>query len=343
MRITITTLLLFLSFNYFAQSTTNAGEYMTYFSEQYTAIQKDTWSYVRAISHGKSARKVDKKRTELLSTISSALNKAKRAKAFKENTAYRDSVVAYFSMVQIVLNEDYSKIMDMEEIAEQSYDLMEAYMTARDVASDKLSAASEMIDREHRKFANENDVTIIESESKLGNNMKIANLVYDHYNEVYLIFFKSFKQELYLIEAMQNKDVSAIQQNRNALIASSKEGFEKLKNVELYNNDPIMVNATKELLEFYLKEAEKDVDVMLDYLEKSENFNKIKTSFDQKKEKNRTKEDVDNYNEAVNDMNKAVNAYNAMNEISNKIRSSLIDDWNNSSDKFTSKNIPRSR
>lgn len=343
MKISISILLLSLSSFIFSQSTTNPGEYMNYFSSEYKSIQKDMWDYVKSVSHGRSARKVDKKRYELLSTISAALKKAQRAKAFKDDVSYRDSVVAYFNMVDIVLREDYSQIMDMEEIAEQSYDLMEAYMLARDVASDKMSEAGDMIDREHRAFADKYDVKLIESESKLGDKMAVANEVYDHYNKVYLIFFKSYKQELYLQDAMQSKDVSAIEQNRNALIATANEGIEMLESVVLFANDKSMVLATIDLLKFYIQEAENDVDVMLDYLTISENFNKIKASFDQKKEKNRTQEDVDSYNEGVNNLNQAVNTYNAMNDKANKERVKLIDGWNSTSDKFTSKHVPRGK
>ncbi len=334
---------LFLSSIASAQSTTNAGEYMTYFSSEYQRIQEDMWDYTRSVSHGRSARTVEKRRGELIASTGAALKRAKSAKDFNGNTRYRDSVVLYFTLTDLVLREDYAKIVDMEAVAEQSYDAMEAYMMARELASDKMVQAGDMIQREHETFAAENHVTLIETETKLGQKMEIADKVYDHYNAVYLIFFKSYKQELYLLDAIGRNDVSAIEQNRNALLGTLEQGLEKLKTVEKYEGDASMMDATLELFKFYQSEAEKDAQLALNYIETNERFTKIKEAFDAKKEKSRTQEDVDQYNAGVNELNKAVNDYNAANEKANAQRASLIDAWNKTAERFTDKHVPKGK
>jgi len=45
---------------------------------------------------------------------------------WKGDRSYRNSSVAYLKLVYHVFNEDYGKILNLEEIAEQSYDAMEA-------------------------------------------------------------------------------------------------------------------------------------------------------------------------------------------------------------------------
>ena len=57
---------------------------------------------------------------------------------YKWRWCFRDSVVRYLELSYAVLNNDYAKIMDMEEISEQSYDAMEAYMLAQQIANDKM-------------------------------------------------------------------------------------------------------------------------------------------------------------------------------------------------------------
>ena len=299
----------------------NAGEYMNVFSTEYSKIQQDMWDYTSSVSHGKSARKVEKRRMELIQTSNTALNKAKSQKGFNGSTQYKDSVVEYLKIVNLVLKEDYAKIVDMEEIAENSYDLMEAYMTARELASDKLVEASKMVSREQKRFAEANNVTLIESESALDDKMEVAGKVYDHYNEVYLIFFKSYKQEAYLIDAISKNDINAVEQNR----------------------DRSLVLATNDLLKFYITEAEKETPKIADFILKSENFNQIKAAFEKKSEKSRTQADVDGYNKAVNEMNAAVNVYNATNESLNKSRSKNIDNWNKTAQAFTDKHVPKGK
>lgn len=321
----------------------NAGEYMNVFSTEYSKIQQDMWDYTSSVSHGKSARKVEKRRMELIQTSNTALNKAKSQKGFNGSTQYKDSVVEYLKIVNLVLKEDYAKIVDMEEIAENSYDLMEAYMTARELASDKLVEASKMVSREQKRFAEANNVTLIESESALDDKMEVAGKVYDHYNEVYLIFFKSYKQEAYLIDAISKNDINAVEQNREALKTTAEEGLKKLEKVALYNNDRSLVLATNDLLKFYITEAEKETPKIADFILKSENFNQIKAAFEKKSEKSRTQADVDGYNKAVNEMNAAVNVYNATNESLNKSRSKNIDNWNKTAQTFTDKHVPKGK
>ena len=341
MKIKLTFLvLLFSASSAFVQAQTSL-EYMQSFSNQYKAIQKDTWDYTSSVSHGKSARKVDKRRKELIETSKSALSTVKAANAYEGSTAYRDAVISYFQISYDVLNEDYAKIVDMEEIAEQSYDNMEAYMTARERANDKLAEAGKMVQEAQRKFAEENDIKLIQTDDDTDKKMGIASQVYSHYNAVYLIFFKSFKQEIYLMDALSRQDLNAIEQNREALQSTAKEGIEKLRALPLYAEDRTMVENSISLLEFYIQEATMDLPKMTDYFLKSENFQKVKSNFDQIKEKNRTQADVDSYNTAVNEMNEASNTYNKTNESLNAQRSKYIDSWNRTAQKFTSKHVPK--
>jgi hypothetical protein len=111
----------------------------------------------------------------------------------------------------------------------------------------------------------------------------------------------------------------------------------------LYAGDITLVAVTRELLNFYAEEAEKQAPVALAYFEANENFGKVQKAFEAKKEKDRKQEDVDTFNEAVNSVNSAVNAYNAGNEKANKDRAANIDNWNKSADKFTMKHVPHGK
>lgn len=220
---------------------------------------------------------------------------------------------------------------------------MEVYMLARERATDKSDAAGEMVEREQKLFASENNINLISSTDGLDQKMAVVSEVYKTYNEVYLIFFKSFKQEIYLTDAINRKDINAIEQNRTALIATAKEGLEKLNQLSPYKGDKSTIEATRKLLNFYIQEAENEIPPMVDYFMKSGNFEKVKKSFDAIPEKKRTQSDVNEYNKAVNDMNAAVNGYNKSNNSINKQRSGLIDNWNHIAQSFTDKHVPKGK
>lgn len=336
-----TTLFLFvvgLSTQLVAQSSV---DYMEKIATETKKIQSDMWDYTHAVSHGKSARKVEKKRAELLKTSQQALNRVTNMQAFEGNTAYRDSMASFLRINYLVLKEDYAKIVDMEEIAEKSYDNMEAYLMAKEAANVKMEASSEMVRREQAVFAAANDITLVTTEDELDKKMGVANEVYKYYNQVYLIFFKSYIQESYLMASLLNKDVNGIQQNRNALATTSEEGLKLIAEMEAFKGtDNTIVTTCTDMLKFYADEVEK-MEVVTDYFLKSENLNTVKNSFEQIKEKNRTQEDVDRYNGAVNELNEAVEKYNQVNDELNENRSKKLEAWNKSVAKFTDKHVPK--
>lgn len=326
-----------------AQKFNNAGEYMDYIGKEYRAISADTWDYIGAVAHGKSARKVANKRADLIKTCQTAKSKVARMPGYEGDSEYRDSVLSYFKLTYNVLNGDYEKIMDMEEISEQSYDAMEAYLTAQEVASEKMEAASKMIYDEQLKFANKHGVTIIDKKDPMEEKMKIASEVMDYYNVIYLIFFKSYKQEAYMIDAMNKSDINGMEQNKNSLIKFAEEGLEKLSKLENYKNDNSLIKACTDMLNFYKSEAGDKMNDLTNFYMKKENYEKIKAAFDAKKQSERTQEDIDKINNAGNDYNKALEAYNKTNNDLNKNRNTYLNNWNKTVQTFLDKYVPRGK
>lgn len=320
----------------------SAGDYMDDINKDMKNITQVSWEYVSATSHGNNAKKVDKKRLEVLQILSDAKTRVAKIGDFNGNSTYRDAVVKFLDLSFAVFNEDYANLVDMEEVAEQSYDFMEAYMLAKEKANEKLDKAGDEMDVAEKQFAKDNNINLIDPEkSKIGENLRISNLVYDHYNVIYLIFFKSYKQEYFLLEAIKKDDVSATEQNRNSLIANTNEGLAKLKNMPPYGSDATVVLSCKKVLEFYKAEAEKDIPVVQDFQLKKENFTKVQTAFDSKKEADRTQADVDQYNDAVKSYNDAIGKLNATSDKLNTDRGKYLDDWNKTVETFLDKQVPK--
>ena len=170
--------------------------------------------------------------------------------------------------------------------------------------------------------------------------MRISNEVFEHYNDMYLIYFKVYINEVYLWEAVEKNDVSAIQQNANALSDAAKEGLELLKSQTTYNNDSSVINATKKAFEFFIDESENQIPIITDFLILNEDFETIKSTLEQTPERKRTKEQVDNYNKKVKEINKAVKNYNKVNTNLNTERQNIINGLNNTNANFLSKHIP---
>ncbi|MEM6806241.1 MAG: hypothetical protein AAF696_32885, partial [Bacteroidota bacterium] len=198
---------LFLLFSYqgnYAQSFAHAGEYMTHISEQYASFNKELWSYIKASAHGRNAKTIEKKRQTLVGTTRIIQKRIKSMPPYEGDPSLRDSAASYLSLIYHVLNDDYAKIVDMEAIAEQSYDLMEAYILTKEVANQKMDDASKMLSDQQEVFAVNHRVNLVKGKSaKTDELLAKAGEVFNYYNSIYLLFFKSNIQESYVMEAVE--------------------------------------------------------------------------------------------------------------------------------------------
>src|SRR5882762_1794325 len=315
--------------------------YMSYFNTQEGELAKDYLGYMSAVTHSHNGRKMERRRQEVLTDVKVALQSTARMKAYEGDVALRDAFKEYYSILLTVLNEDYAKIVDMEEIAEKSYDNMEAYVLAQEKASERLDEAAKKRQTAYGRLAVRNHIKLIESESKISKKLEQVSKVSSYYHQIYLIFFKSNKQEMYLVEAFNTNSINAVEQNKSTLIKYSDSGLQKLTEVKAFEGDYTLVAACRKMLEFYKMEAEQKVQPIMDYLMKKDEFDKIKRTFNSKSEQQRTSSDIEAYNKIVNDMNKEGSSYNRVNQELNSMRSSFTDNWNNAVSRFLDTHSPK--
>lgn len=322
----IVAILLLSSNQSFAQDYDNPLTYMDAITKQQENISKKYMAYTSASAHGKREKKVEKLRNSLMNEIEEARMNIFSLPTFKGDKAYRDSAVSFMKFYYSVMNEDYTKIVNMEEIAEQSYDEMEAYLMLQEKVDIKFDEANKRLRVAEKDFATKNKINLVEGKSELGEKMKEAGAVSKYYHQVYLVFFKPYIQEKNLMEAIQKNNLTGIEQSKSAMLKYAQEGLVKLAAMKGYNGDLTLVGTCKTLLNFYIKEAEK-TSLINDFLLSKERFDVIKKEMD-KKGNSKTKEDVDAYNKAVAVMNKSSNDFNSTNQMLNDQRNETLNNWN---------------
>jgi hypothetical protein len=334
------TLLVLLTISTFslAQNFDNAGEYLSYIGKQQENISKKYLSYTSASAHGKREKKVEALRNKLINEVDESRMNISGMPSFKNDKAYRDTAVSFMKLYYNVLNEDYSKIINMEEIAEQSYDEMEAYLLAQEKVDEKLQQGNERMRIAEAAFAAKNNINLINTESELGNKLGQVHDLNIYYHQVYLLFFRPYKQEAYLMEAIGKGNITGIEQNKNALLKYAQEGLEKLNALKAFQGDNSMLSACKTMLTFYVKEVSDKMGAVSDFFLTKERFDKIKKEFEKKSEPG--KDDVAAYNKAVADINKASDAYNKNNETLNQQRKEALNNWNSTEKAFFDEHTP---
>jgi hypothetical protein len=323
----------------FAQDYDTPLKYMDAISAQQENVSKRYMAYTSASAHGKREKKVEKLRSKLMDEIQEAKMNINALPSYKGDKSYRDTAVNFMKFYYNVMNDDYSKIINMEEIAEQSYDEMEAYILLQEKVQLKLEEANKKISQAQKDFAGKNNITLTADNSELGEKMKQSGAVSKYYHQVYLVFFKPYIQEKNLMEAIKKNNLTGMEQSKSAMLKFAQEGLAKLTTMKAFDGDLALVGACKTLLNFYVKEAEKTAGIN-DFLLTKERFEGIKKEMEKKGDK-RTKEDVEAYNKAVNEMNKSSNAYNSTNQMLNEQRSETLDGWNKSTNTFFDEHTPK--
>lgn len=320
------------------------GAYLTAVNQTHREMDQKYMAYTSAVAHGKRARKVEKLRLQVLESITNTRYKLSDIPYYNGDKTLIQAHLAYIDFCYKIFNDDYATIVNKEEIAEQSFDEMQAIILMKEQVDQKLKEAGQKINMANKEFAAKYKVNIVEGgKDELGEKLEQAGKVTKYYNKIFLIFFKCNWQDNNLIKAINDKKVNEAEQARNSVIKYANEGLAELDKIQAFQGDASVKQACKQALLAFKSIAEKETLLQTDFILKEENFEKIRKAFEQKSEGDRTKEDVDNYNKAVNEINKAVNTSNqAANNASAK-RDDLYKNWEESVSTFFDTNTPKYR
>lgn len=322
-----------------AQDFKQPVDYLKFISKETGPIATNTWKYTKAVAHSKSARRIESTRKGLVKSIENASKKIAAAEnGYNGDVEYKDQLLAYLAISQKYINEEYDKIIDMQEVAEQSYDYMEAYITARELVNQKINDEVEKLNANQKVFANKYGIQITEDESELSKKMALSNEIFAHQSEMYLLFFKVYITDANLMKAVENNDLVSMQQNASVLEQYANEGLEKIKSAKSYKNDMVLINATKKTLEFYKKEALEFVPEVVNFMMMKQKMEDSQKAMEGKS--SHSKEEVNNYNKLVSDFNKLIGSYNKLNAKYMQDKNKTIDAWNSASESYISKHVP---
>ena len=329
--------ILLISFFSNAQNLDNPGDYMTAITKARGDMDNKYMQYISAAAHGRRARKVEKLRQQVLDNITQSRYNTIDLPKYKGDNSLRQGSIDYIQLCYSVFSEDYKKIVNVEELAEQSVDEMQAYILLQQKVGERLHEAWATLDKTYKDFAAKYNITITEDKTTLGLKMETAGKLNEYINNVYLVFFKCNWEDGQITTAMNNKKVNNIEQSRNALLNYAEEGMKALDTLRVFDGDPSLANACRQALQFYKKTAENDIPKQTEYYLKQEEFEKTKKSFESS---NHSKDDVDSYNKAVKDMNSTVNLFNQTNTKVNNERNQTVNNWNDAEKKFSDEHMP---
>ena len=308
--------------------------------EQLNAISTRYVAYQSVMAHSNNERKTEKRRQDLQNQVTVARQSLGDIPYYKGDKALHQSTAAYLKVLEYNLNEDYSKIVNMKEIAEQSYDQMEAYIMLKEKITEKMNAAGDDLDSAQIQYCRRHNITIEKSsKTELDRQLEKISIVSNYADKVYLIRFKCAIIENNYLEALKNKNINSMEQLRGALRTYAEEGLAVLDTLKGFSGDNTLVGAAKRSLTYYKKAADRYADFTT-YYTKETNFQRLKQQFDTDRDMRKDKEAINKYNAAVKEINEASEQYNSTNSYLNNYRKESNDFWNETYNRFFDSHIP---
>src|SRR5688572_18794447 len=89
-------------------------DHMSQLSDKEELLRKKYLSYMSEVAHGERARKMEKRRGELVTSIQEVIRDAGKLRPYKGDASLRNAFIEYWNILLHIFKEDYHKIVDME-------------------------------------------------------------------------------------------------------------------------------------------------------------------------------------------------------------------------------------
>ena len=318
-----------------------AVSYMNTIEREFKMIQENMWYYTSAASHKGAAGKLGAKRNELIKQIELSIQAISAMKPFENSTRFRDSAVAFLRLNYQVLQDDFAAIMELQNTTEKTFEQVEAYIQLQEAIDKKLAEAGRMMDKEQVIFGTAYGLSFTETKDRVTINQQIADSVYDYYNPIYLIFYKSYLDELNFVTSQTKQDTPNLDKYGSVLLQNAKTGLAQLATFHSFKGDSSLKTACLQMLKFYEAEVEQNYQELKEYYLQKQQFAAAKAKIDALPAEQRTSADVVAYNQAVANYNEATNKHNVADQYLNQTRNRLIANWNITAQAFKDRHVPK--
>jgi len=313
-------------------------EYLETVATEYYKVTVGTWKYVKEGKNSGEVKPLELTRKKLISETQSAINKLKDIGTWEGDATFSDAVMRHYETTLKVLQHGYPLLMDLGVYKDKSAFEMQKYINKEKKLRDDLLRTNKVAAQAQEDFTISHKINTNADNSGLVKRMEKAGKAYDYYDKIFMFNFESTKLDAELVEVLKTKDVKKIEVVRLKLLKSSKEGLAQIKVVGPHGSDNRMMMPTKQLLEFYKKEAQELVPSQIEFFNAKTHFeNHAK---EMKAKKKRTKQDVDKFKNEMKELKAKTELYNRENHKMNARRTYVVNVWNNDAKNFIDINVP---
>lgn len=277
---------------------TDPASYNNFIVNEQVLLLKKNLRYISKAAHSENDRKIEARRLDVVEQNKLAVDKLKSMPAFKGNTDLRNKALTAFQTMYAVYSADYKQVNALATSRTQSYEAMQRYYDAQEVAEQKLAVVGDSMEVAQKRFAQQFGMTISKDResSKLTVYTKAVNEVNHYQRQVFLPFFRLQKATAKLDEALRAQNADAFEAARELVAAEAAKTSAELGALPAFRGkDAAYRNAARDVANMYVLLCGNQFVQVTELLRKKDSLTKV---------------EADTYNKHMNTFNVQNQKYN---------------------------------
>lgn len=327
-------LLLFYAFSHLlvAQTFKKPEDYLSFIKSKQQETAQEVIAFVEELEGSAHSRSIEAKRRAIVSNLKTAIPQLKKLPDYKTNHGLADSLVRYEEFTLTVFEKEYSKMVRLQDSATKSF------AHERKYGLDKQAVLFQLINNESRfltqlqRFGTDYVVAVPKKYEEEMDKLTSIQKVCKQHNVYKYVFVKCSNQEALLAKAIEFRKKTDMEEHSAMLKKFVKEGHKVLDTLQTSYFDRNIVQATRELLDFYETESEYKIPMLISFMSRG--------GEDQRKGKTDIGNNI-NINPHVNvEPHADIATYANTKGDLDADRPVLISNWNKASQNFLKKYLP---
>ncbi|MBC8083852.1 MAG: hypothetical protein H7Z21_11625, partial [Hymenobacter sp.] len=238
-----------------AQTPADPASYNNAIVNEQIDLLKKNLRYISKAAHSENDRKIEARRLEVVEQNKIAVAKLQRMAAFKGNTELRATALTAFKTMLEVYSADYKQVNALAATRTESFEAMQRYFDAQEVAGRKLAVADDSVNAAQKRFAKQFGMSIETSKesAKLAEYTRQVSAVNHYQHLVFLPYFRVQKSSARLTDALNAQDATAFEAARVTLAAEAETSAAELAAVPGFQGKDVAYrNAARDFANLYV-------------------------------------------------------------------------------------------
>lgn len=261
-----------------AQTFADPGAYNNAIVAEQVDLLKKNLRYISKAAHSENDRKIEARRLEVVEQNKVAVAKLQHMAAYKGNNELRTAALTAFQTMLNVYSADYKEVNALAATRTQSFEAMQRYFDAQEVAEKKLAVVDDSVNAAQKRFARQFGMSIESTREsvKLAEYTKAVNNVNHYQHQVFLPYFRVQKASAKLTDALNAQDADAFEAARVAVAAEAEKSAAELAAVPGFRGKDVAYrNAARDFANMYVVMCANQFVQVVELLRRKDSLTKV--------------------------------------------------------------------